>query len=47
MEVFAGFLAHTDYHVGRLLDAVKALPEGDNALIIYIAGDNDRAPRAA
>ena len=39
-EAFAGFLAHTDYHVGRLLDAVRALPNGDNTLIIYIAGDN-------
>jgi arylsulfatase A-like enzyme len=39
-EVFAGFLAHADYHVGRLLDAIKALPDASNTLIIYIAGDN-------
>ncbi|WP_231943694.1 sulfatase-like hydrolase/transferase [Aeoliella mucimassa] len=39
-EAFAGFLAHTDYHVGRLLDAVSSLPDADNTLIIYIAGDN-------
>ena len=39
-EIFAGFLAHTDHHVGRLLDAVRALPNADNTLIIYIAGDN-------
>ena len=39
-EVFAGFLAHTDHEIGRLLDAVNALPDGDNTLIIYIAGDN-------
>jgi arylsulfatase A-like enzyme len=39
-EAFAGFLAHTDYHVGRLLDSVRALPNSDNTLIIYIAGDN-------
>ena len=25
---------------GALIDAVKALPDGDNTLIIYIAGDN-------
>ena len=37
-EAFAGFLAHTDYHVGRLLDAVRALPDSDNTLIIYVAG---------
>ncbi|MCC9606185.1 sulfatase-like hydrolase/transferase [Blastopirellula sp. JC732] len=39
-EAFAGFLAHTDYHVGRLVDAVRQLPDGDNTLIIYVAGDN-------
>ena len=40
MEVFAGFLSHTDYHVGRLLDALAALPDNDNTLTFYIAGDN-------
>ena len=25
MEVFAGFLAHTDYEVGRLIDAIDNL----------------------
>jgi arylsulfatase len=39
-EVFAGFVAHTDHHLGRLLDAIAALPDADNTLIIYIAGDN-------
>jgi arylsulfatase len=39
-EVFAGFVAHTDHHLGRLLDAVAALPDADNTLIIFIAGDN-------
>jgi len=39
-EVFSGFLAHTDHHLGRLLDAVAALPDADNTLIVYIAGDN-------
>jgi len=40
METFAGFLAHTDYHLGRLTDAINALPDKDNTLIFYIAGDN-------
>jgi len=40
MEVFAGFAAHTDHHVGRLLDAIAQLPDADNTLIIFIAGDN-------
>lgn len=40
IENFAGFFAHTDHEVGRLLDAVKELPDADNTLIIYIVGDN-------
>lgn len=40
MENFAGYLAFTDHEVGRLLDAVHALPDGDNTLVIYIVGDN-------
>jgi arylsulfatase len=40
MEVFAAFGAHCDYHMGRILDAVKQLPDADNTLFIYIAGDN-------
>jgi arylsulfatase A-like enzyme len=39
-EVFAGYLAQTDYEIGRLIAAVETLPEADNTLIIYIAGDN-------
>ncbi|WP_348797333.1 arylsulfatase [Flavobacterium adhaerens] len=40
MEVFAGFLAHTDYWTGKLIKAVRDLPGGDNTMIIYIIGDN-------
>jgi arylsulfatase len=39
-ENFAGFFAFTDHEVGRLLAAVKELPDADNTLVIYIAGDN-------
>jgi arylsulfatase len=39
-EVFAGFLNHTDHELGRLLDAVRALPGADNTMVIFIAGDN-------
>jgi arylsulfatase A-like enzyme len=39
-ENYAGFFAHTDHEIGRLLDAVKELPDADNTLIIYIVGDN-------
>ena len=40
MEVFAAYLAHTDHEVGRLLQAVREMPDGDNTLVIYVAGDN-------
>jgi hypothetical protein len=40
MEVYAGFLEHTDYHVGRVIDAVKDLGILDDTLIYYIIGDN-------
>jgi Sulfatase len=40
MEVFAAFGAHCDYHMGRIIDAVKQLPDADNTIFIYIAGDN-------
>lgn len=39
-ETFAGFVAHTDHHIGRLVEAVKSIDEMDNTLIFYIAGDN-------
>ena len=40
MEVYAGFLEHTDHHVGRLLDALEDLEILDDTLIYYIIGDN-------
>jgi arylsulfatase A-like enzyme len=40
MEVFAGYGAHCDYEMGRVVEAAKALPDADNTLVIYIAGDN-------
>ncbi|WP_425397534.1 arylsulfatase [Aeoliella sp.] len=39
-ENFAGYFAFTDHEVGRLLDAVKELPDAENTMVIYIAGDN-------
>ena len=40
MEVFAGYAAQCDYELGRVIEACKQLPDADNTLIIYIAGDN-------
>ncbi len=37
MEVFAGFLEHTDYHIGRLLQFLKDIGEFDNTLIMVIS----------
>jgi arylsulfatase A-like enzyme len=38
MEVYAAFLEHTDYHVGRLIDALE--PILDDTLVYVIVGDN-------
>jgi arylsulfatase A-like enzyme len=40
MEVYAGFLEHTDHHVGRLIDALTDLGILDDTLVYYIIGDN-------
>ena len=40
MEVYAGFMEHTDYHVGRLLEAIEDLGILDDTLIFCIIGDN-------
>lgn len=40
MEVYAGFLEYTDYHVGRLLDSFGKTNILNNTLIFYIIGDN-------
>ncbi len=39
-EVYAGFLAQTDYEVGRVLSAVREEGHADNTLVLYIVGDN-------
>jgi len=40
MEVYAGFLEHTDHHVGRLIDTLRDLEILDDTLVYYIFGDN-------
>ena len=40
MEIYAGFLEHTDHHIGRLFDTLKNLEILDDTLIYYIFGDN-------
>ncbi len=40
MEVFAGFVEHTDHQVGELLEGLEARGLKENTLVIYIFGDN-------
>ena len=40
MEVYAGFLEHTDHHVGRVIDAIEDLGILDDTIVYYIIGDN-------
>jgi arylsulfatase len=40
MEVYAGFLEHTDHHVGRVIDALEELELLDDTLVYVIIGDN-------
>ena len=44
MEVYAGYLEHTDYHVGRLIDTLERLEVLDDTLVFYIVGDNGASP---
>jgi arylsulfatase A-like enzyme len=40
MEIYAGFLEHTDHHAGRLIDTLADLEVLDDTLVYYIVGDN-------
>ena len=40
MEIYAGFLEHTDLQVGKLIDTLEDLEILDSTLIYYILGDN-------
>jgi arylsulfatase len=40
MEVYAGYAAHCDHEMGRIVEAVKQLPDADNTIFLYLVGDN-------
>ncbi|MEY4230676.1 MAG: hypothetical protein RLZZ362_1525 [Actinomycetota bacterium] len=42
MECFAGFLAHTEHQIGRVIDEVRRADaeRGTETLIVYLSGDN-------
>ena len=44
MEVFNAAVEHTDYQVGRVLDAIEEMDDLDNTVVIWIAGDNGASP---
>jgi arylsulfatase A-like enzyme len=43
MEVFAGFLEHTDHHIGRLLDFLREIGEFDNTLVMVLSDNGASA----
>jgi arylsulfatase len=43
MEVYAGFLSHTDHHIGRLLDFLKETGQFDNTLIMLVSDNGASA----
>jgi arylsulfatase len=40
MEIYAAFMEHADFHVGRIIDSLTDLGILDDTLIYYIIGDN-------
>ena len=40
MENYAGYMAYTDYEVGRLIDSLEESGELENTLVMYVVGDN-------
>ncbi len=47
MEVFAGFLSHTDAQIGRLLDFLREIGELDNTLVMVVSDNGASAEGGA
>lgn len=43
MEVYAGFLTHTDAQIGRLVDYLKKIGQYDNTVIVFLADNGASA----
>jgi arylsulfatase len=43
MEVFAGFLSHTDHHIGRVLDFLRSIDQLENTLVMAISDNGASA----
>lgn len=39
-EVFAAYIDYTDYHIGRLVNAIEETGQLDNTILVFIYGDN-------
>ncbi|QIX26525.1 sulfatase-like hydrolase/transferase [Nocardioides sp. JQ2195] len=46
MEVYAGFLEHTDTQIGRLVAELKRSGQYDNTIFVYVVGDNGSSAEA-
>jgi arylsulfatase len=40
VEVFAAYVAYSDYEIGRVIQSIEDMGKLDNTLVIYINGDN-------
>lgn len=46
MEAYAGMLAYQDDQIGRLLNEIDRIGDGDDTLVLFIEGDNGAAAEA-
>ena len=42
-EVYAGFMTHTDHHVGRVIDAIEAMGALDDTMVILVSDNGASA----
>jgi arylsulfatase len=47
MEVYAAFMAHTDYEIGRVIDRIKETGQEDNTMVVLMIGDNGASGEGA
>lgn len=40
IEVYAGFVSHTDHEIGRIIDHIEEIGQLDNTLVVVLVGDN-------
>jgi len=40
IDVWAAYMAYTDYEIGRVIETIEKLGQSDNTLIIWVCGDN-------